>query len=92
MGVVSCKGKIPVTFTFVCVQECSAGYFPGASMGPFQFGPYQVEVNVERVSSTYTYRDFSITDTSVSVTLCNTWDFSDHAVLHSRLMPAMICH
>jgi len=63
----------------VCMQECSAGYFPGVSMGAFQYGPYQVEVNVERASPTYTYRDFSVTNTTVSETLIGS---CDHTASH----------
>lgn len=43
------------------LQECSAGYWPGAILHPVSFGKFSVELNVERNSGSYTYRDLCVT-------------------------------
>ena len=43
------------------LQECSAGYWPGAILHPVSYGKLSVELNVERNSGSYSYRDLCVT-------------------------------
>lgn len=50
----------------LCLQECSAPYWPRAILQPVSYGKLKVELNVERNSGIYTYRDLAVTNTEVS--------------------------
>ncbi len=50
---------------FLLLQECSAGYWPGAILQPITYGKLSVELNVERNSGSYSYRDLCVTNSKV---------------------------
>jgi hypothetical protein len=69
-GRVSCGlccslGVCSVTCFTLISQECSAGYWPGAILHPISYGKLTVELNVERNSGSYSYRDLCVTNTKV---------------------------
>ena len=69
------KGRVRLLYLCVCVcverggilQECSAHYWPDKILQPITWGKLTVELNVERNSGSYSYRDLSVT----KVCACN---------------------
>lgn len=50
---------------YTYMQECSAVYWPRAILQPVDYGKLRVELNVERKSAAYTYRDLIVTNITV---------------------------